>query len=62
MGHKPYAKKSTPSIFQSRFPLSEEEIEDMKHIYIINGVPILALNEKIANEIYMRNYNKPKEE
>lgn len=37
---------------------SEEEIEDMKRIYYIHGKPILALDEKVANEIYMRNYKE----
>ena len=59
MGRKPL-KKAHHNIFV--LLKTEEEIEDMKCIYYIQGKPILALNEKIANEIYMRNYNKSTEE
>lgn len=54
MGRKPFKK--------TRISLkSEEEIEDMKNPYWINGKLIYALNEEIAKEIYNHNFSKLEE-
>lgn len=56
MGRVPFKKKNKHNNFLV-FPKTEEDIEDMKHIYFINGALILTLNKNIAGEIYNRLYN-----
>ena len=53
MGRKPFKKSRKTRIY-----FTEEEIEDMKNPYWINGKLIYALNEEIAKEIYNRNFSK----